>query len=435
MEPGAPDSMSGFVLSELIPMRWPAQWRNPSALQRLSNTPINCLLIEDADASHSVVEEAQRNNIRLIHGTSELPGIAVVKGEWPGARLSRSGDHDTASSGPTGLPWVDSNGWKVRLAAALNPKSVIWVDATPVDPPPKSYQLCVADVAACGGAWIISLDDQLTAGIERGDGDSALAWKGLIESVEFFAKHKYWSSYSKPAVVGIISSFSGDNEASSGEVLNLLARTTEQYRIIPKDSFSLNTLDGLRAVLCPDSDPLAGNLRKQLLDFVQAGGLLITRSAWDGVPGTPADWNHPRYAGHVLGRGRIAVAKSDDAADPYLMANDTVALVSHRFDLLRFWDAGSVNAYLSETPDGKRAIVQMVFYAREMNGKMAPGGPENASVRVAGRYRTAQLLTCDKPPTKLGQPDDHGVGMLVDEGSVELHLPALSHYAAVELSV
>jgi hypothetical protein len=129
------------------------------------------------------------------------------------------------------------------------------------------------------------------------------------------------------------------------------------------------------------------------------------------------------------------VAKSDDAADPYLMANDTVALVSHRFDLLRFWDAGSVNAYLSETPDGKRAIVQMVFYAREMNGKMAAGGPENASLRVAGRYRAAQLLTCDKPPTKLGQPDDHGVGLLVDEDSVELHLPSLSHYAAVELSV
>lgn len=420
--------------SELIPMRWPAVWRNPSALERLSNTPINCLLIEDPGPLSSVVEQAQKNNIRVIHGTSELPGIAVLKGDWPGARLSRSNDRDTASSGPTGLPWVDSNGWKVRLAAALNPKSVIWVDVTPNEPP-ESYPLCVADVAACGGAWIISLHDQLAAGIERGDEESAQTWKGLIESVEFFATNHSWAAYTKAAVVGVISSFSGDNEASSGEVLNLLARTTEQYRVIPNQSFSANSITGLQAVLCPDSGPPGAGLRKNLLDFVQNGGLLITRSAWNGIPGTVADWNHPRYDGRIFGKGRIAIAKPDDAGDPYLIANDTVALVSHRFDLLRFWDSGSVNAYLSQPPDRKRAIVQMVFYAREMNGKMAAGGPDNASVRVAGRYRTAQLMSFNKQPTALGQPDDHGVGMLIAEDSVELHLPALSHYAAVELSV
>ena len=416
-------------------MRWPPQWRNSSDLQRLSNTQITCLLIEDSDSLRSVVELAQKNGIRVIHGTSELPGITVVKGEWPGAKLSRSGDRDTASSGPTGLPWVDSNGWRVRLAAALNPKSTIWVDATPKDPLPQSYQLCVADVAACGGRWIISLDGQLAARIEGGDGDAVETWKGLVESVEFFAMHNHWSAYVGSAVVGVLSNFSSDNEASSGEVLNLLTRTTEQYRIIPKDSFSPSSLSGLRAVLCPDSNPPAAGVRKELLDFVQDGGLLILRSAWDGIPGTPANWDHPRYAGLVLGKGRIAIAKSDDAADPYLMANDTVALVSHRFDLLRFWDAGSVNAYMSESPDGKGAIVQMVFYAREMNGKSAVGGPENATLRVAGRYKTAQLLTWDKQPLTLGQPEGHGVGMLIDGDSVELHLPSLSHYAAVELGV
>jgi len=156
---------------------------------------------------------------------------------------------------------------------------------------------------------------------------------------------------------------------------------------------------------------------------------LITRSAWHGIPGTPADWDHPRYAGRVLGKGSVAVAKSKDAADPYMMANDAVVLVSHRFDLLRLWNTGSVSAYLSEAPDGKRAVVQMVFYAREMNGAMAAHGPVNVSVRVAGRYRTARLLTFDKQPLALGQPDDHGIGMVIDEDSVELHLPPLSCYA------
>jgi hypothetical protein len=176
-------------------------------------------------------------------------------------------------------------------------------------------------------------------------------------------------------VVGVLSSFSGEDKALSWEVVKLLNRTTEQYRIIPNGSFSANSLSGLQAVLCPESDLPGGGIRKQLLDFVQNGGLLITRSAWHGIPGTPADWDHPRYAGRVLGKGSVAVAKSKDAADPYMMANDAVVLVSHRFDLLRLWNTGSVSAYLSEAPDGKRAVVQMVFYAREMNGAMAAHGP------------------------------------------------------------
>jgi len=426
--------MSGIMSSELIPMRWPSQWRDSSTLQRLSNTPINCLLIEGPDPLRSVVEQAQKNGIRVIHGTSELSGITVVQGEWPGIRLSRSGGRNTASSGPTGLPWVNSNGWEIRLVAALNPKSTIWVDVTPKDPS-VSYQLCVADVAACGGNWIISLDDQLAAGIERGDAEPMETWKGLVESVEFFATHNDWPSYGGSAVVGVLSSFSGEDKALSWEVVKLLNRTTEQYRIIPNGSFSANSLSGLQAVLCPESDLPGGGIRKQLLDFVQNGGLLITRSAWHGIPGTPADWDHPRYAGRVLGKGSVAVAKSKDAADPYMMANDAVVLVSHRFDLLRLWNTGSVSAYLSEAPDGKRAVVQMVFYAREMNGAMAAHGPVNVSVRVAGRYRTARLLTFDKQPLALGQPDDHGIGMVVYDDSVELHLPPLSHYGAVELDV
>ena len=421
--------------AEFIPMRWPPQWRDPSALKRLSNTHINCLLIEDPDSLRSVAEQAQQSGIRVLHAVSDLPGVTVIKGAWPGAKLSQAGARDTASSGPTGLPWVDSNGWKVRLAAALNPKSTIWVDVAPKDPLPESYRLCVADAAACGGAWIISLDDQLAAGIERGDGAAADTWKGLIESVGFFAAHQGWSAYAEAAVVGVLSSFSGDNEAFSGEVLNLLARTTEQYRIIPEQNFTPAALTGLRAVLCPDANPPDSGLKARLTDFVQAGGLLIMRSAWSDVSRVLENWDHPRYAGRALGKGTIAVARSADDVDPYLIANDTVALVSHRFDLLRFWDAGSVNAYLSEAPDGKRAIVQMVFYAREMNGKMAAGGPQNASVRVAGRYRTAQLLTFDQQPVILGQTNESGVGMLIDEDSVELHLPSLSHYAAVELGI
>jgi hypothetical protein len=422
--------------SELIPMRWPSIWRNPSALERLSDARINCLLIEDDAGLRPVVDQAQRIGVRVIQGKSQPAGVTVIPGEWPGIKMSRTGDRDTASTGPTGLPWVDSNGWKVRLAAALNPQSIIWVDVAPNTPVAGSYSLCLADIAACHGRWIISLDDQLAAGIEGSNGEALETWKSLTQSTKFFSAHGYWSDYVGEAVVGVVSDFSGDDEFLSREVVNLLTRTTEQHRIIPKTNFSASSLRDLQAVLYPDSTPPTADLAKQLLDFVHAGGLLVRRSEW-GATGTPAEWDHPRYSCRVLGKGRVATAKSDEAADPYLLANDTVVLVSHRFDLLRFWDAGSVNAYLSVAPDRKRAVVQMVFYARELNGKVAQGGPDTATVRVAGRYRTAQLLTLDRwdQPMTLGKAGDYDVGMVIAKDAVELHLPSVSHYAAVELEV
>ena len=423
--------------SNLIPMRWPKRWQNPSAVARLSDTHINCLLIEDEDKLRPVIDEARRNGIQTIRATSQVPGVAVIKGEWPGVRMSRSSNRDEASAGPTGLPWVDSNGWRVRLAAAFNPQSTVWVDVEPKAPPPGSYPLCFADIAACNGHWIISLDDQLAAGIDGGNGEALQTWRNLIQATEFFSAHAYWSDYVGEAVVGVVSDFSGVNEFLSHELLNLLTRTTEQYRIIPKTRFSVASLESLQAALYPDSDPPTSDLRKQVLDFVEGGGLLITGPGWGDTSGVAANWDHPRYTCRVLGKGRIAIAKSDDAMDPYLLANDTVALVSHRFDLLRFWDAGSLNAYLSVAPDRKRAVVQMLFYAWEMNGKVAMGGPDTATVRVAGRYRTAQLLTLDRlgQPMTLRDSDNHDVGMVIEKDAVELHLPNLSHYAAVELSV
>jgi hypothetical protein len=423
--------------SNLNPMRWPKRWQDPSALARIRSTPINCLLIEDEDALRPVMDAAQRNGIRTIRATSEVSGVTVIQGEWPGVRMSQSKDRDESSTGPTGLPWVDSNGWRVRLASALDPRATIWVEVEPKAQLQGSYPLCFADIAACDGRWIISLDDQLAAGIDSGHAQAVQTWTNLVQAVEFFSAHSYWSNYVGQAVVGVVSSFSGENDFFSHELLNLLTRTTEQYRIIPKTKLSTLSLSNLQAVLYPDSDPPSPELRKQVLAFVEGGGLLVAGPGWGDAPGTAAEWDYPRYSCRVLGKGRMAIGKSADSTDPYLLANDTVALVSHRFDLLRFWDAGAVNAYLSVAPERKRAVVQMLFYAWEMNGKVAMGGPATATVRVAGQYRQAQLLTMDRlgQPTPLRDATSHGVGMVILKDAVELHLPKLSHYAAVELNV
>jgi len=100
----------------------------------------------------------------------------------------------------------------------------------------ESYLITVADAAAHGGRWIISLDDQLAQ-------DIAARIPGALQP---------WTPF------------------VSTEILNLAARTNQQYRVIPAGKFADSSLNGLRAVLYADVDPPAPDMRKRILAFVQA---------------------------------------------------------------------------------------------------------------------------------------------------------------------
>jgi hypothetical protein len=410
------------MIGKWTPMRWPVGWKDPSALGLLKGTAINCLLIEKGDDLGAVLARAQQEGLKVAEAGSSPAGVIVVEGEWPGVKLTESGAEDRASAGPTGAPWIDSNGWKVRLTAALHPGSDVWVDAAPQKPRlfPESYLIGVADAAAHGGRWIISLDNQLAAEIAGRKPEALETWKKLTGASGFFAARTDWLDYLPEAVLGIISDFSGSNEFMSHELLNLVARTNQQYRIIVKSKVSESSFTGLRAVLYADEEPPTPDLRNQILAFVQAGRMLITGPKWGRFPGAPADGaEHPRFALHVLGKGRLAVARPD-FEDPYLVANDSVVLISHRHELLRFWNGGAVGSYFTMQPDRKRAVLQMLFYAAAYFG--------NPMVRVAGQYHTARLWTLDQPVPRSAEMESQ-------KDAVELHLPPVSQYAAVELEV
>src|SRR5450759_1649933 len=149
------------------PIRWPNSWKDPAFVGLLKGTAINCLLVERSADLGLVVAQAQRDGLQIADAASPPAGVVVIEGEWPGVKMSPSGAVDQVSAGPTGNPWVDSNGWKIRLAAELNPEAVVWIDAAPKEPRlfTESYLVGIADSAAYGGRWIVSLDTQLAAGI------------------------------------------------------------------------------------------------------------------------------------------------------------------------------------------------------------------------------------------------------------------------------
>lgn len=408
-------------------MRWPAGWVDPSGLALLQGTSINYLLVETGAVLEAVVAEAQKKGISVGEPGSPPAGVTIAKGEWPGVELARNG---AVTAGPTAAPWVDSNGWGVRLAAALHPQSAIWVDAAPKPSrsSPKSYVMAFADAAARGGRWIISLDAQLASAIAAQEPGALDTWNQLNRAADFFAAHKGWSDYVAEAVIGVVSDYSGKNEPLTGELLNLLDRTNEQYRIIPQAALSASSLTGLKAVICPDEDVPAPELQKQILAFVEGGGLLIAGPQWDRIlPGTPIrKAEHPRYFLRAHGRGKVAIAKAD-LNDAYLLANDSLVLVSHQNDLLRFWNGGAVGSFFTMARDRRRALVQMLFYVDRGNLQRGGMGDE-ITVSVAGRYRSARIRT-------LEQPSPRELEMEPVKDGVELHFPAVSPYAAIELDV
>ncbi len=407
------------MAQQLTPMRWPSEWKDPAALRFLKDSSINCLIIEPGSELSAVREKAKSSQFTVLEPGVVPPGVKMIEGEWPGVRVSQSGED---GAGPTGIPWVDSNGWKIRLERSAHPGTAVWVDAKPKENArnfPGSYSISVADSGAYGGRWIVTLDKPVAQGIASGNAAALGAWKGIAASTSLFNAHPDWSSQTAVAVVGVISDFSGANESFSQELVNLLARAGQHDRIIRKDSFTPASFEGLRAIFYTDEETPSPALKSQILAFVERGGMLITGPKWAAARDShPSFKSHPGFSVTAFGKGRIAKAVAD-LNDPYTLANDSVVLVSHRHDLVRFWNGGATASYCTRSHDGKHVVVHLLFYAFQ--------GPDAASVRVAGHYRSARIVTVRTP--------ERDVALKQQGDGVEIHLPHVPQYVALTLAV
>jgi hypothetical protein len=401
--------------AQWTPMRWPSAWKDPNAVNLLQGTGIDCLVIGAGDDLAPVRSRAREAGLHVADLAAPPAGVAVVKGEWPGVKTGRN--EGQTQTGPTGVPWVDSNGWAIRLARAEQPEAQVWVDAPPAANAviaADSYLIAMADSAAYGGRWIISLDNALAAAMDAQKPEAEKPWARVKETAAFFAAHQAWREYAPFAVLGVISDFSGANEFFSRELLNLLARAGQHCRVLLKREPCAT--DGLRALLYADAEPLTPALRKQILDFVEGGGLLITHQ-WPA----PLERELPApvdgFSMFAVGKGKIAISK-EPPTDPYAWANDSVILVSHRYDLVRFWNGGAAASYYTVSPDRRRAVVHLLFYSYR--------GPDAATVRIVGRYRAVRVATVDSPQVA-------GVQMEARKDAVEIHLPQVSQYVALQL--
>ena len=457
---------------KLVPMRWPSETQfNPLTVEGLHGSAVNCLVtnwpagpgvslapfiercrqmnisvvgwVDEKTDAQAAIASAKAAGLTAVAikefaGNSEFPVIPwaerskipwrcsspvimVTGNVWPGVKRSQGGG---AQANPTGLPWLDSNGWFLRLARDRAPGKQFWLL---FDPPGKdsvvryeSYEVAVMDATAHGGRWVVSLDHRYVENLLADEPKASKASDKLFAVMAFAEKHASWNQLQPMGVVGILSDFTGPNEDMAGELLNLTGRRQLPYRTMELSKALGMPLAGFKAILAMDEQPPKGELRRKLLNFVSQGGLLLAGKNW-GFEGKPRpEAFHPRFDVQSLGKGRLAIAK-EESFDPFEVAEDAHMFLSRANDLIRFFNAGSISSNYLAAPGGKSALLHVINYSGR-----AGGNP--ATVWLRQVYRTAQLWSADRdqPEQLKVTPEAYGV---------EVYLPPLPVYGGIELSV
>ena len=483
-----------------VPMRWPCGpleiarrsrsrsftpdlkemlevWGQPSTLELLKGTPVNCLIVDWANGKpeDSAQQQALKplldaggqlgisfvGRVTLKEGTGaavsagraaglsavmvrdtsgqslDLPAILELPREkvaadtastifctrenvWPGLNLETM-EGDNAAAGATANPWVNSNAWFSMLACELAPGKVQWLDFDPPDfsslVRPANYGLAIADSRAYGSQWIVSLDDKLRATLPKGNPQAKGIWEKLCGVLAFFESHKEWETFQPQGNLAVVSDYRGDNAYLSGEALNLLNRRQVQLLIVERSKPLPATTPDLKAILWLDKDAPSAEQRSQLLGFVQQGGLLIAADYW-GPPEVKPTKGDPslHYKMYEVGKGRIAVAEEGFQA-PDQVAVDTRRLLSRRNDLVRLYNPASASCHSSIDPGHKKRLVQVLNYSVKPADSM--------TLWVNDRIGSARLW-------QPGAKDARTLPGVDASPGTDFQLPQLSVYCALE---
>ena len=458
------------------------KWLDPSLLALLQGTPVNCLVVSwasglpaDAEQQQALQPLLQKGRqagldfVGLIEGSADKtaavaaarlaglsavamdavppgnPGIpviawaksgaalwdansqllAVADGLWPGVPQER-----TPTGGPTNLPWVDSNGALLAMAQALVPSKAVWIV---VDPPRQAkltvenYLLTVADAEAYGGHWVISLDDQMRAGLAAQSAQAAGDWKKVTDALAFFEQDKAARVYPRMGRLAVMSNFSEPDRSFGEDVLNLLPRLREPFRVIPRSQASAASLNGLQGILYVDQEPPDPKLRRKLIAFVNGGGALFVRSTWPNAEGSPIQLSSAEayllFNVRRVGKGRLAIAK-EAAPDTYFTCMDVQNILSHRGDPARLYNGASMNFFFQASPQGRQGVIHVLNYSRRP-------GSDNVLIYLKTPYQSARFVSPEiaapVPLKWVPQASPY------ETGGVELTLPRISVYGAVQM--
>ena len=449
-----------------------ARWYEPATLSLLEGSPVNCLLVTWSAPADAAVEaeqhrlvtaytEAAHKRSLVVLGLVYEPGDAskivadaakasldgvVLDGDFPSEFSDdlRNADHSmlvvdiaknagtsrwksvpivalagVAASGrtlsemgirgaPSSQPWIESNIWLVRsfdIPASSHP---VWISSRIERPSAIDYARGIADAAAAGGRWIISLDDVLRANLLARDAQALEVWQRLLSYVKFAETHPAWRTLSPFGNVGIVLDPASTRSDVADEYLKLAVRRQVPYQLVPRLGLNAAALAKFRAIVAVELDPPTATERKLLEDFAENGGLVFVGPYWGNAPKTGLSAELP------TGKGSVVVYKDPD---PDALARDLKEMLSDEDLGVVPFNVPSVVTYASGGAPGQPLVVQLVNYFDHPD--------EAITLRVTGRFRSARMETPEAAAVVIPLRDA--------DGKTEVTIPKLLMWAAVSM--
>lgn len=367
-----------------------------------------------------VAGPAWRRTAEIDWGRSGSP-LLIGDGVWPA--MGAAGSTDAVEAGPTGLPWLESNVWTIRMARDLAPEPEVWIRSDPPEDADNAdaalFAFAQSEARAHGAARPLWLPPRIAAGIAGGNPHALSWWRRLCAVEAWWQQRASWSLWPTAARLRVVSGFAGADQYMAFEFLNLAARRNLAWRAVRPQSLGEAALRGAAAVLYADQAPLEGTLLERLERFARQGGLLVCRdSARGGLRGLEAGGAaHPRFRIYRCGKGRVALSLSD-WDDPYLLAQDVHLLMSRRNDAVRLFNPGSILCWPAISPDRRRLLVHLLNYSRH-------GAAHDVVVQTWARVTAAFV---ERPGA-----ERRAAAIRREAGGWEIDIEPFDSYCALEL--
>lgn len=331
--------------------------------------------------------------------------IVAVAGVSPGGRnLSEMG----IRGAPSSQPWIESNIWLVRSFDVPSPSRPVWISSQIESPSTIDYTRAVADAAAAGGCWIVSLDDALRARLRAREPSALETWHRLSSYLKFTESHRMWRALSPFGNVGFVLDPASTQQDRADEYLKLATRRQVPYQLVERSHLNAAAVANFRAIVATELDPPSETERKLLQDFAENGGLVIAAPSWGSTPRTAP------FAELPTGKGSVIVYRDPD---PDAVAHDLKEILSDDDLGMVPFNVPSVVTFASGGSPGEPLLVQLVNYFDHP--------VEAITLRVAGKFLSARIES----------PDGAAVDLPLhyDEGRTEVTIPRLLLWGAVSM--
>jgi hypothetical protein len=331
--------------------------------------------------------------------------IVAVAGVAPSARnLSEMG----IRGAPSSEPWIESNIWLVRSLSLVSSSRTVWISSQLENPSAVDYARAVADAAAAGGHWIVSLDDALRTKLRARDASALETWHRVSSYMKFAESHAAWRALAPYGNVGILLDPASTKAELTDEYLKLATRRQVPYHLVERSGLNAAAVAKFRAIVATELDPPSAAERKLLQEFAENGGVVIAAPSWGGAPKTEP------FAEIPASNGSVVVYKDPD---PEAVARDLKELLSDDDLGVVPFNVPSIITFASGGGPGQPLLVQLVNYFDHP--------VEAITLRVAGKFRSARTETPEGPAIDLP--------LRYDEGRTEVTIPKLSLWAAVSM--